>query len=268
MTQALFSREGKHFIPTALSGGPWNPEHLHGGPVAGLLAHGVETALTSPGLRLARLTIDLMRAVPRAPLELVTETVRDGRRVQLHRCSLFADGVEVSRATGLFLEKRAVDVPEHGRFPGTSFPAPPDAPEGSLSEVAGWSRAFTPQGLHTTAQAVRLDGVRGQGHGQVWMQLPVDVVAGETTSAAVRTATLSDFGNGVGQLYLPPRQGTINTDITLYLHREPQGPWLGLDACSRMEPTGMGLVETALHDVHGPVGRVLQATLAMDVYRP
>ncbi|MCH8502805.1 MAG: thioesterase family protein [Ectothiorhodospiraceae bacterium] len=268
MTQALFLREGNLFVPTALSGGPWNPEHLHGGPVAGLLAYGVESALTNSGLRLARLTIDLMRAVPKKPLELVTETVRDGRRVQLHRCSLIADGVEVSRATGLFLEKRPVSVPPHGRFSDEALPPPPEKPEGSLSEVAGWSKAFTTQGLHTTAQAVRLDGVRGQGQGRVWMQLPVDVVAGETTSPLVRTATLSDFGNGVGQLYLSPQQGTINTDITLYLHREPEGPWLGLDARSRMETTGMGLVETTLHDPRGPVGKVLQATLAMDAYRP
>ncbi|MEQ9507608.1 MAG: thioesterase family protein, partial [Alloalcanivorax xenomutans] len=85
-------------------------------------------------------------------------------------------------------------------------------------------------------------------------------------STVVQAATLSDFGNGVGQLKVAPDIGTINADISLYLHRDPRGDWLGLDAVSRMEDNGNGLVETTLFDEHGPVGRVLQATLAMPVY--
>ncbi len=82
----------------------------------------------------------------------------------------------------------------------------------------------------------------------------------------MQAATLSDFGNGVGQLQVNDDTGSINADISLYLHRAPQGEWLGLDARARMQPNGNGLVETTLHDERGPVGRVLQATLAMPVY--
>ena len=98
------------------------------------------------------------------------------------------------------------------------------------------------------------------------MSLPVPVVAGEPCSPLVRAATLSDFGNGIAQLRLAPDVGSINSDLSLYLHRDPRGDWLGLDARARMQDNGTGLVDTTLYDEDGPVGRVLQATLAMPLY--
>ena len=70
----------------------------------------------------------------------------------------------------------------------------------------------------------------------------------------------------VAQLRLAPEVGSINSDLSLYLHRDPRGDWLGLDARARMQDNGTGLVDTTLYDEDGPVGRVLQATLAMPLY--
>lgn len=267
MTNALFLREGDFYLPTELSGGPWNPEHLHGGPPTGLLAHGFEAAVGMPDMRLARLTIDLLRPVPRAPLRLSISTVRAGRRLQLLAGSLLAGDVEVSRATALFLAQQEVEVPEFARFACETLPSRDGLPITTLSEATSYmGKKNLLQGLHTTALACRIDGMRGRGEGRAWMRLPVPVVAGEPVSTTVQAATLCDFGNGVGQLRINDDIGCINTDISLSLHRVPRGEWLGLDAVGKMQPNGGGLVETTLYDDDGPVGCVVQATLAMPVY--
>lgn len=268
MAVALFLREKERYIPTALAGGPWNPQHLHGGPPTGLLAHVLEAA-AGPDFYLARLTVDLLRPVPHAPLQVFTDTVRAGRRLQLLTASLQADEVEVSRASALFLAPQENPVPDYGRFPSQQLPPRQEGPLSTVAELAGFPGAeHGLVGLHTTAETYLIDGIRGHGKGRAWMRLPIPVVAGEPSSLTVQAATLCDFGNGIGQLRLDERTGTINADITLYLHRRPETEWLGLAACSCMEPTGSGLVETQLYDERGVIGKVLQSTLAMPLYLP
>ena len=63
ITQALFVAEAGGFRPTAFALGPWTPEHLHGGPVAGLIAREAQLCEPDERLRVARLTIELIRPV-------------------------------------------------------------------------------------------------------------------------------------------------------------------------------------------------------------
>ncbi|NLO81264.1 MAG: thioesterase family protein [Xanthomonadaceae bacterium] len=269
MAEALFLREGEFFMPTELAGGPWNPQHLHGGPPTGLLAHVLEVATGDPAMRLTRLTVDLLRPVPRAPLRVVTETIRRGRRLQLLAASIVAQDKEVCRASALFLAQEECTVPEFGRFEPQQLPPRDGLAISTIAELSGFpGKKHGLIGLHTTAEACRIDGMRGQGWGRAWMRLPVPVVADEPASLTVQAATLCDFGNGIGQLRLDERTGTINADITLYLHRPPRSEWIGLEARSRMETHGNGLVETRLYDQYGPIGVVTQSTLAMPQYIP
>lgn len=267
MAEALFLRAGESFIPTKLAGGPWNPKHLHGGPPTGLLAHVLEAAAADPALRMARLTVDLLRPVPHAPLQVSIETIRTGRRLQLLAATMLAEGVAVCRASALFLAQQETAVPDYGQFTPQQLPPRQDRPVSTVAALTGFpGESQGLPGLHTTAETCLLDGVQGRGEGRVWMRLPVPVVAGEPASLTVQAATLCDFGNGVGQLRVNEQTGSINTDITLYLHRRPESEWLGLDARSRMEPNGSGLVETALYDERGLIGRALQAIITMPLY--
>ena len=111
-----------------------------------------------------------------------------------------------------------------------------------------------------------MDGIRGEGRGRAWMRLPLPIVAGEPTTPELCAATLADFGNGVGQLRLDARTGSINADVSLHLHRTPVGEWIGFDARSRMQPEGVGLAETLLFDGEGLVGRVSQTLMSMPLY--
>lgn len=266
MTEALFTRVGEAYLPSDLAGSPWSPDHLHGGPPTGLMAHALERCVDAPHMRLSRLSVDLLRPVPKAELRISVETVRSGRRLQVLAATMRAGDVTVCRATALFLEQREVTVPEHARFPADALPVPENGPVGSLAFVAGWLDQDSLQGLHTTAEAIRIDGIEGRGRGRAWMRLPVPLVADVANTPTTCVATLADFGNGVGQLRVNPRTGSINADVNLHLHRLPQGEWIGFDAVSRMEEDGVGLAETVLHDRRGPIGRVLQSLMVMPVY--
>ena len=50
-----------------------------------------------------------------------------------------------------------------------------------------------------------------------------------------------------------------NVDLTLHLHRQPTGEWVGLDTQVSWGPTGIGQSSSAVHDLHGPVGTVEQS---------
>jgi hypothetical protein len=98
---ALFVRRGDEYVATELTQGPWSPEHQHGGPVCALLATVVERVPSVVPMRCGRLTVDLMRTVPVAPLCARAEVVREGKRVQLVEAALEHNGVEVARASAL-----------------------------------------------------------------------------------------------------------------------------------------------------------------------
>ena len=50
----------------------------------------------------------------------------------------------------------------------------------------------------------------------------------------------------------------VNADLTVALHRDPVGEWLGSRAVGYWEPDGIGLADALLFDDRGPVGRALQ----------
>ncbi|MBA1148002.1 thioesterase family protein [Ectothiorhodospiraceae bacterium WFHF3C12] len=265
MASALFLHQDDHYVPTEAAGGPWSPDLLHGGPPTGLLAHCMDQ-IADPDKRLARLTVDLLRPVPSSPLAVSVETIRTGARLELLAATLTHEGRAVCRGTALFVAEAETEVPEHGRFPARRLPEPAPGPTLSLAQAAGWENEQTLPGLHTTAEVRPIEGARGRGHGRVWMRLPVPVVAGEAATPAICAATLADFGNGVGQLRLNERTGSINADVSLHLHRLPTGEWIGFDAASRMQPRGVGMAETLLYDHEGLIGRVTQTLMAMPLY--
>jgi hypothetical protein len=92
--EALFIADGTGFMPTAVASGPWGTDRLHGGPVLGLLVRAIELEVGDPELVLARLNIDLYRAVPLAKLEVQTRVLRRGARLNLLEASLLVAGEE------------------------------------------------------------------------------------------------------------------------------------------------------------------------------
>ena len=63
--------EGGAFRSTALTRGPWHPDHQHAGPPIALACRAIESAAHGMGLtHIARLTANLLRPVPIGELEV------------------------------------------------------------------------------------------------------------------------------------------------------------------------------------------------------
>ena len=83
--RALYTPDGNRLVPGELTQGPWSSGAQHGGPVAALLVRATEavpTGVAGP-MQVVRITIELLRPVPLAPLEVGAEVTRPGKKVQL-----------------------------------------------------------------------------------------------------------------------------------------------------------------------------------------
>jgi acyl-CoA thioesterase len=54
----------------------------------------------------------------------------------------------------------------------------------------------------------------------------------------------------------------INTEATLYLHRLPEGGWLGLEVTDHQATLGVAVGQTRVYDQRGPIGFGSAAALA------
>jgi hypothetical protein len=258
MGDALFLRSGDDFVPSELSRGPWSADALHGGPVAALLC-GLAEALARPGpMQPARVSVELLRPVPLAPLSGEARLLRPGRKVQLAQSSLLAEGVELARATVLWI--RSADLPLPAVHGGGSARTP--AGPGSVAPTPpAWSSGATAYHSHGVEHRV-VGGTWGEpGPCTDWIRLRVPVVEGETPSPLQRVAAAADFGNGIASALPFGRWLFINPDLTIHLQRLPRGEWVCLDAVTWLEGEGVGLAESELFDEHGRLGRSLQSLL-------
>jgi hypothetical protein len=254
MAEAVFIARGDRYVATELARGPWNPDAQHGGAPAALLMRAFERLDGDPELTVARVTYELLRPVPLGELELRTEMIRPGQRVQLLEGSLFApDGTQVVRARALKVRRAGVE-----RVSGTdSLPAPPE--QGVLSDFN--QHGYTMFG----GDAMELRFVSGAfsqaGPATAWFRLRTELVAGEPPSPLQRLAAAADFPNGIGSNLPWDEYVFINPDLTLYVEREPVGEWICLQAEMRVRERGVGFAEAVLYDTEGRVGRSLQALL-------
>jgi hypothetical protein len=253
--KALFVAEPGGFRPTAFALGPWTAEHLHGGPVAGLIAREAERCEPDDALRVARLTVELIRPVSLAPISLEARLLRPGRKVQLVEVIGRQDGIEVALGRALRIRTADMDLPKAARLGGLTF-APPES-----SVAMTWEGA--PRTFHSEGAELRfVEGAfKSPGPATVWVRLRVPVLAGERPSPLERVATAADFGNGVSSPFSYGDWLFINPDLTIHVSRLPIGEWVGLESRTLAEPQGIGISESTLWDEQGPIGRSIQSLL-------
>jgi hypothetical protein len=256
--------------PTEHARGPWDPQALHGGAPAALIADAFERVEPGSGLRIARLGFELLRPIPFAPLTLSTRIVRPGRRVQELAAELSAGEQVVCRASALRVQEVAAEVAAAASANGA------DAPGDGVDSAASHDALPPPEQARPVRFALDEDNIdrasfaasamemrwlsdpRERGPGRVWMRLRHPLLEGRELTALARLAATADFGNGVSAELPFERFLFINADLTIHLQRLPRGEWIGLDARTLLHGGGSGLAESVLHDVHGPVGRAFQ----------
>lgn len=267
MTEAVYSPLGDGaFEPTELSRGPWSPEHQHGGAPAALLT-GIFDAMEAPTeMRIARLTFDLLKPVPIAPVEVKTEVIRSGKRVQLLAASMLCGDEVVVRAQALRIRREPGASSLEG-FAGPPEPAPERAPEPVQfdSEMLGGTM------FGGDAMEIRLSAGKERwevpGPAMAWMRLKVPVVAGEETTPAQRAAATADFGNGISSVLDWGKFAFINPDLSVTLGREPHGEWIALDAVTSISDDGTGMATGTLSDTTGQFGNSAQALFVSPMER-
>jgi hypothetical protein len=261
------------FASSELTRGPWDPGSQHAGPPAALLAREVERLPGDRPLQVGRITFELLRPVPIAPLRAEARVTRPGRSVELVEAKLSAAEEVVMRATAWRLRLAEVDLSAALTSAGESGGEPPPT-SGSVLRPG-----FSPPGPETGADAeffpvedevgyftaMERSFVAGAflepGPATVWMRMRCALVAGESPSPLQRTLVAADSGNGVSATLELGRYLFINVDLTVHMHRMPAGEWICLDAITIPERTGIGLADTALYDERGPIGRADQTLL-------
>jgi hypothetical protein len=269
---AFFVPEGDLFVPSELTRGPWDPDSQHAGPPAALIGRAIERH--GEPSQVGRITFEILRPVPIAPLAVSVEVLRSGRTVELLAATLSDSEGAVMRASAWRLRPTPVEIP--GGLASTDGPDSGDPSPATLRpghappfpESAGEVEFFdTGQavGYHTAMDYRFVAGAFVQlGPATVWMRMRHPLIPGEEPTPLQRVLIAADSGNGVSATLDWNRFVFINVDLTVHLHRLPEGDWVCLDAITIPEPTGVGLADTALHDERGPIGRALQTLLIAD----
>lgn len=246
------------YQPTGASVGPWSPDALHGGAPSALLAGAAEQLLDD--LQPARVSIELLRPVPVAPLTVSVRALRPGRKVRLVAGDLATeDGTVVATVTLLGIRRADVRVP--AAEPDADPPPGPEtvvsASRDDLGVGAEWD------GFHNTGVEHRFvaGSFKERGPSTDWIRLRVPVVPDQEPSPLQRVMAAADFGNGISAVADFSELLFINPDLTVHLYRLPEGEWVALEATSRLESTGVGLAQSDLWDERGRLGRSLQSLL-------
>lgn len=271
---ALFERVGAGaFRPGLVARGPWDAAALHGGPPAALVAGVLQRALddAEPGaapLQPARLTVDIERPVPLDVLRVSARVVRPGRKVRVAEAEI-TDGAgrRLLRASLLAIRR----LPRPLDLAGAAQPlvSPPPPPAAGHAGGVDTYRAFDGPAFHSDGVDHRF--VAGSftepGPSTDWIRLRGPVVAGEPVTPLERVAAAADFGNGVASALPMADWLFINPDLTIALHRLPEGEWVALDGGTHLDSAGVGTAECTLWDERGRLGRSVQ-TLLVDARRP
>ncbi len=258
MAEVLFDRDGDRYAATELARGPWDPGSCHGGAPSALLAALIDASPSLAPLQVVRLTYDILRPVPLAPVTAAVRVIREGKRVQVVEADLTGDdGTELVRCRALRIRTGQVDLPASA---ADDHPPPTPGPEQAASEVerAGeqWGTGFW------TAVEVRptLGSVLGAaGPGTAWFRLGVPIAEDVPTTPIARVAAASDFGNGLAPPLDIDRYLYLNPDLTVDVHRLPVGEWIALDSRSVAQPAGVGLTTSTLYDEAGRIGTAMQS---------
>ena len=97
---------------TERTSGPWDAQHQHAGPPSALLLGALERTEPREEMALARITVEILGAVPIGEMEVETSVERPGRSVELLAGELRADGRTVLRARAWRVLRSPVDTDE------------------------------------------------------------------------------------------------------------------------------------------------------------
>ena len=250
---SYYEPAGEHcFKPTSHAGGAWDPAEQHFSPLGGLIVHAIDRYLAGrPGEKpmLSRISFDILGRLALDECEIRVQTLRPGRTIELVEAVMVIGGRPVVRARAWLLSSGDTTAVAGGGDGGILTP-----PE----QLASWTMTDVWPGGYIASIDVRPVTPPRPGRATVWVGTDLDLVAGQPVSPLASFVALVDTANGIAVWQSPNEWMFPNVDLTIHLHRQPEGRWTGLDTTVAFGPTGQGVTSTVLHDVSGPVGHAEQ----------
>lgn len=248
----FFTRLREHeFAPTRHAEGAWSPEDYHFAAIAGLMVHELErhrAAHCDPALQLSRIAYDILGRLPFGNVEVSVEVLRPGRTIELMEATATIGGRSVITARAWYLIATA-DNPAGNEY--EALTPPEDCPPRSLQDQ--WGGGFINQTQARAAREYR------PGRSAAWLRSDQLLVAGEEPNPTAQYLCLVDVANGVAVREHPADYAFPNVDLTVHLFRQPDPAWTGVDTRVSWGPNGLGITDSVLHDIHGPVGTAVQS---------
>ena len=240
------------FESTASTASNWSSDIQHGSPPLALLTKAVEELAAPGSQRIGRLTLDILGAIPVAPVRVRAWTMRPGARISLLGAEMSPVGVDrpVARLTAWLLATSDTADVAVDRYP-------PLVEGESVPHAHGWAGA--PGYLEKVSWRTQ---ATAPGEASVgWLSALVPLVAGEDPTAVQRLAMVVDSANGVGAVLDPDRFLFMNTDTSVHLHRAPEGEDFALRSRASIGPDGIGATTAEIFDRRGFVGTSVQTLL-------
>ncbi|MGH2820530.1 MAG: thioesterase family protein [Actinomycetota bacterium] len=252
MTDAFYiAHDHDRFLATEWTRGPWGPDAQHAGPPAALLGRAIERA-GSEGMQVARITFEIHKPVPLAMLQVGTEILRRGRRVELVASSLSSEGEEVMRATATRIRTAPLELPRQEIRPPHAIPA-------SSASTELFPATWHPNYLEAMEWRFARGTFTRPGPAAAWVHMRHPLVAGEPVTPLTRVLAAVDSSSGISAELDWTEWLFINPDLSVHLHSLPRGEWILLDALTVTGPAGRGTASSTIYDEHGQIGHSLQS---------
>jgi hypothetical protein len=217
----------------------------------------------------ANFHLELLRPVGLGPHRVEATDTRAGRKVQLAQAELNdatndttvarARAVRIRILEGAAAAELAALTPD-GLATDLAETAPATSPTPRGGQAPPGFRPDEPPAFHN--RAVEHDFTHGHlarpGPATDWIRLVIGVVPDETPSPLQRVVAAADFGNGISATLDFATHTFVNPDLTVTLHRLPEGEWVCIDARTRLGTPGIAVAEANLSDRLGPIGRSVQ----------
>lgn len=240
------------FESSELTGSVWGPDLQHGSPPLALLTREIEALIAGSDLRIARLALDILGAIPVAPVRVRARVARPGRRVRLLEAEMRAcdDERPVARLSAWALATADTAAVATDRHPPL-IEGPSGPPPSWFAHSTGYARSVQWRGQPDSPDGAAV----------AWLTPRVHLVDTEPTTALQRLAMVVDSANGIGAALEVDQYVFMNTDTVLHLHRLPAGADFGLRARASIGPDGVGATTAELFDRTGFIGTSAQSLL-------
>ena len=258
---AVFREEDGVLLPTALATGPWYEGAQHGSAMMLMAALAVERHPADGPRQVVRLTVDMMKAAPLAPLRTTVTVRKAGRYMEVLDVSIGDGEDEFVRASALRFRVGQAPVEERLKYRGPVPEVPGPLSFELMEHLAGKS------GFHQAVE-LRVDISR---HPEVlWVRLRRPVLPELFATPLLRVMLAADWTYSIPNIAHRVATRTafrrdgfygINPDTTVNLHRNPVGEWIGIQAHATFEDFGAGTVMGQLFDQEGAVGFSSQSIL-------